>query len=1136
MNYQHQTLVNRINKVCRRWKTAILLKGGAKVLIVAITAFLIAFALDSLVELSHPVRFALLGILIAVTLTAIVLEIVRPLLKVPNHSQLARYIEEKHPDLEDRLVSAVELGGGENVRISPQILEKLLEDTRFRVEPLNLSKTIRTKGAVLWSSFATVTAFLLGLFILSNLDLFSLKSGRIFAPWNIPEISFIPKLNVTPGNTRVPRGSTQEIRAELSGFEAEAVNIYFSGDDSSWSKLEMDPTETKDMFLFNFLDLQAQTKYYVKADDRLSDIYTISVYDAPQIKRVDLTYDYPEYTGLKKKREANSGDVWAPQGTTVKVVAVADKPLTQAAINLKGDKELRTVISSDTVVVASFKVTQDSYYRIHVTDTDGLTNEPAPEYYVHALPDQPPILSIDWPGRDIKATMVEEVPIKVHVQDDYGLKALKLLYTVNGDAEKQVALHDQRVSQSESSSLEEFQEFEADNLFYLEDLDVQPGDFLTYHAQAIDNSEASGADPISSDIYFITIRPFEQEFTRPMSQGQPGGAAGFGGRLSQTQKDIIVATWKLLNKEKDGGEKFAESLNVITESQKNLKEVTQNTLFQMEQRALFSDDSGDNMSQFYVEAIKAMEQALDELDKPNLEDALTFERKSYRNLLKAEAQITSMQIQRSRAGGPGNTAALEELAQLFEDEMDKLKNKYETERQNFQRQNSQAIDESLQKVKELARRQQQFNRQLRDLERKNLPPEEKKRRIQELRRQQEQLRQETRRLAQESRQMQRQNSHFPREMQESLRRAMQEMTNTSNNLSRDNSDLARAKGQQALNKLRDLEDLLRRNQKESLRRQLKSLQQEFQNLAKEQKELTNDLANLPKKDDQEKRQQELQKSREKQARLKEDFTRAQEHIKSLSNQATRNRNKASRELRKFSKDLQREEIEKKMETAGNLLKEDRLNSAQQAGQDIQKMLERNAEKLTQLRSEFAESVEEKMDVALDQTRKLRENLESAKRQAERETEGRKKGERGGEDLAREEGRPREAGPGETERPPQEVDPTKLDWWNEELSKSMKDLEFIRQSLQVDSSLSRQAREINENLTDIMRTFTGGDPQRLDVIEQQILTPLKNFEAELAQKLDLIKNKEKLFLAREEKIPPEYKDMVEKYYEALSETN
>ncbi len=1136
MNPQHEILENRINQVCRRWQNLILLKGTAQVLLAIVSAVLIAFALDAIFELSNTIRLFLLIAIVALTMVVLYMEIIHPLIKSPSNKQLARYIEEKHPELEDRLVSAVELGGAKNPRISSQILEKLLDDTRFHIAPINLPKDIRTKSTMVWTSLALAVSVFLSAFLISNIDFFSIKSHRLFAPWTIPTINLQPTLLVNPGNTRVPRGSAQEITAEITGFEAEEVALYYTADDSIWIKMTMDRTEQKGIYVFHFFDLQNQTQYYVKADDKLSKIFNMTLYDAPQIKRVDLVYNYPKYTGLKRKKETDTGDVWAPKGTVVKITAVADKPLREGQMIMGEGKKLNTSITADTLITTTFTVREDTYYKILITDNDDLSNHPPPEYFVHALPDQPPVLTIETPGRDIKASMVEETPIKIQVQDDYGLSSLKLLYTVNGVEEKAVNLSlDRSPNNQKEVTFNEIQEFSARHMFYLEDLQVQPGDFLTYYVKAEDNSGLKSKEPVLSEIFFIEIRPFEQQFFRPLSQspGQmPGGSQNLGGRLSQTQKEIIIATWKLLNRRaKLNADELGGNIDVLVESQKNLLEVTQNALFQMEQRSLFSRDSGNDVAKFYTDAIKAMERAVNELSGKQIKAALTPERESLQNLLRAEAQITEVQMQRAQAQGGGNRAALDELARLFDDELDKLKNKYETPRQNQQHQKDEVINEALVKVKELARRQQQLNKKTRDLTQKNLSPEEKKRQIQELRRQQEQMRRETEKLARQM-QNQQQNSKIPREIQDNLKRATSDMNNASNNLRQKNTELAAAKGQRALNRLKRLEDILKRNQKESLRQQIDSIEQDFQRLADAQKKLTQDVENLANEKEKSPEKQSL--AQEDQNRLKEDFTDAQDQIKFLSNNAKKTRHDVSRELNKFSQELQNAKIDKKMESAEQLIKENRLNSALQAERDIKNMLERMHDKFTQLRSVLAETDEEKLDLALNQTRRLRENIEGIKRQIENFKKTGDEQKQGGAPKTEEQNSQNmQSGPGKGKTPPQKLDSDKLDWLNNELAESSKAMDVIKQSTRADTSLSRQASKLNQNMQSVIRTFTGGDRNRLKIIEDLVLIPLKGFEAELAQKLELIKNKEKLFLAREEKIPPEYEELVEKYYEALS---
>lgn len=1135
MNARHQTLKNRIDRVCRHWKRLILLKGTSITALSTIAFLLFAFLMDSLLELSGSVRFFMLVAIVTTFVITFFWTIVRPLLNVPTQTQLARFIEEKHPDLEDRLVTAIELGSEEDLGTSSRLLLKLLDDARFHVQPLNLSKSLRKKSTIVWSSIALAVSLFLLAWVSANFDFFALKTNRIFSPWKFRNLSLLPKLEITPGDARIPQGSAQEIRTDITGFEPEQVILYYATDDSIWTKTEMDITAEQGVFVYSFFDIQKKTTYYVKADNQLSDIFTFTVYDAPNIKRVDLTYKYPKYTGLKARKETDTGDVWAPEGTLVKIDAITDKPLIGAEIMLEEDQKLSTKISADTVVTTSFKVTSDSYYKIHITDTDGLTNDPPSEYYIHALPDQPPVLSIDRPGADIKASMLEEVPVLIHVQDDYGLPSLKLFYTVNGADDQEIKLDTRQSSKNPSDvQVDQILEFSSDYLFYLENLKVKPGDFLTYYVQAGDNESSNSPETVTSEIYFISIRPFDKEFYRPMSQGGQGGGGGsMGGRLSETQKEIIVATWKFQQKEKKlNKEELADDLKIIIESQKNVQEVAESALMQMQQRSFFTRQSDGDIPKFYSNAIEAMEKALTKLEDSQLKEALVPEREAFQNLLKAEAQLKQVQMQRAQAQGSGNQATMDELARLFEEEMDKLPNKYETLRQNQRQRQDEEMNDALRKVKELARRQQQLNRQARELARKENTPEEKKRRIEELRRKQEELRRETQQL---TRQMQRRvNSSLPREVQNNLRRATQEMSNASNNLRKDNTQTAAAKGTRALNRLKRLEDMLQKNQKESLRRQVESLEQQFQRLADAQKDLTRKVKEL--KNRTEPNTEDMQRAQEKQARLRDDLESSQSQLSSVSRQARENKKELSRQINRLSQEVQQAGLNKKMESAENLLKQNRLNSALQVERDIQKNLEQIKDKLTSLRAAFAESDEEKMELALNQTRRLRENLESLQRET-RELQRKEEGKHGQESQNKT-GQQREnprAGPGETKRLEQKVDPQKLTWWNEQIAKNLRNLQHIQRSVQVDSSLSQDFQQVSQNLRDMVRTFSGGLPQRFQLIEQQVLDPLKAFEAELANKLEMIKNKEKLFLAREEKIPPEYKALVEKYYEALSRT-
>src|SRR3989441_4417586 len=77
--------------------------------------------------------------------------------------------------------------------------------------------------------------------------------------------------------------------------------------------------------------------------------------------------------------------------------------------------------------------------------------------------------------------------------------------------------------------------------------------------------------------------------------------------------------------------------------------------------------------------------------------------------MRAEALFNEIQVTQGGGGGGGGARqSAEDLADLFELELDQNKNQYETLQRGEMNKGSQAIDEALQKLKELAERQQKL--------------------------------------------------------------------------------------------------------------------------------------------------------------------------------------------------------------------------------------------------------------------------------------------------------------------------------------------------------------------------------------------------------------------------------------------
>src|SRR6185295_17506269 len=116
---------------------------------------------------------------------------------------------------------------------------------------------------------------------------------------------------------------------------------------------------------------------------------------------------------------------------------------------------------------------------------------------------------------DRSVTRLEEVEVQAQAEDDYGIDRLDLMYSVRGGAEKMVPLRIPRDSTTVS----------ARHTLFLEDLDVKPGDFIAYYVRARDLTRGTHPNEARSDIFFLEVKPYEQEFQLAQSSSMAGAGA-----------------------------------------------------------------------------------------------------------------------------------------------------------------------------------------------------------------------------------------------------------------------------------------------------------------------------------------------------------------------------------------------------------------------------------------------------------------------------------------------------------------------------------------------------------------------------------------------------------------------------------
>ena len=777
-----------------------------------------------------------------------------PLRVQPTDRQIARFIEEQAGGLDEVVVTAVDKSGAAPTPVVELLVADAIAAAR-RIDPNRIVTDDSMRSAALGGAFGSaVFAAAFWCFAPSAARAVDVAGSYLFPGYYAIE--------VTPGSIKVREGHAVTVTARIHGIDGAVVPSIIVGQGAAARSARMSPSSDKapdgqpssDAFTITLNNIKTSFPYTVTAGSASSGEFNVEVIWPVRVSRIDVKYSYAPGLGLESHTDQDGGDIYAPAGTKVQLTITTDKAVARGHLRL-ADGSAVTLAGHNQVLTADFVVARDGSYRVALDDIDGLSNDGGTEYFIRMLNDRPPDVRILRPAGDKKISPLEEVPIEARADDDYGVRSLELVIKSAGGKEKVVP-----VGAPLSGSVATGR-----HTVFLEDLNVKPGDVITYYARASDVGRGRRSTESRSDIYFLEVKPYEEEFVA--SEGQSGQSGqqqtGLEDLIAQ-QKDIMAATWRLDARARRGGAGAQSSADIkaIAQAQDGLKNKTAEVAAAM---------AGANATQRrrqgplgrgltrpgddpLPKAMDAMGRAAGELDRLRLSAALPHEEQALAELLKAAAEIRRRQValQQARGGGGNGNREQPDLSTLFDQE---LRKKQET---NYEQQSStddnaeqnKSEDDPLAAIRDLARRQEGLSKQQRDLatNQEQMAAEDVRRQLERLTRDQENLRQQAEALSKQLQQPQQaargaQGGQGSQGAQgQKLREISEEMRQAAGDLRREDPRQASARGAKAGEQLRGLEQAMQGARPEERKRAVGDLQLEARQLAEAQRRLGNEAS------------------------------------------------------------------------------------------------------------------------------------------------------------------------------------------------------------------------------------------------------------------------------------------------------
>ncbi len=395
----------------------------------------LAAAWDCLLPLPVWARAAaaLAAVLPAVLMLAV--EAVVPLLRPPSADRVARLIERALGRMHNRLLSCLDLLRPGAAAGSARFQRRLIEETVARLadfRPARVVNMAALRRAAAGLGIASVALALLHGFA-------PVRSSAAFARLCRPFADLPPVGDaaywVAPATCCALRGDDLTIEARVTCGKPAALNVRLRDDAGRMLLYPM--VATSGVWRLTLTGFEHSFAYRVEGGGTWSPRYYLTLLDRPALLQLQTVLHYPPEMGDQQPftNALQFADVRGPAGSRVEIRArVAGDAASGVVRFWQGPAGLTNAVATmplargpDGLWAGAFPLNADGGYVLEFRNAPGHTSKSMRPGVLTALPDAPPQVAVERPGRDLVVSQPLAVSLMVSASDDYGLRSIRVL-------------------------------------------------------------------------------------------------------------------------------------------------------------------------------------------------------------------------------------------------------------------------------------------------------------------------------------------------------------------------------------------------------------------------------------------------------------------------------------------------------------------------------------------------------------------------------------------------------------------------------------------------------------------------------------------------------------------------------------
>jgi len=447
------------------------------------------------------------------------------------------------------------------------------------------------------------------------------ESMRSFFHYQRPSVFLQQKINIFPGSVRIARGASIDINI-LNPLENIEYFYHYQYEDL-WR------TESFDNQHKSINNIERNFVYYISNQWASSDTFNVTVLEDPNVRKISLQYSYPAYINKKSEFIENSdGVITVPQFTQVGISIQTPETISVAHLVFFDKSFLSMASQGRNTWEVIFTPDKTTNYHFSLVDELGnwsqIVNRP-----ISLIPDQVPRINFTYPAKDTLMTQNNLFEVGLIASDDYGLKNLKLSYSINHKVVIDTLLL--KNINSNFISLSHLIDFRKNALF--------PGDEVEYWAEIYDNSPMNQKAETSK--YRLIFPSMEDIFKaiEKQEQEQFDILAKTLDQVQDMQKEFDLKKREMLRQneanwdDQKALEKFIEDQKQMNDKIENLAANYDEMIQNLEKNEAISQDILNKMqkiqeimeqisSEDFKKAMEQLQNSIENMDQESLRQAM----------------------------------------------------------------------------------------------------------------------------------------------------------------------------------------------------------------------------------------------------------------------------------------------------------------------------------------------------------------------------------------------------------------------------------------------------------------------------------------------------------------------------------